>query len=168
MENRVKVPQNIENMTTIWSSNNIFGNISKENEIRISKRYLHSYVHCNIIQLFKIAKIWKQPECPSMDEWTKKMWNTHTRMQTLRPLCEVKQVRQRITGAVRSHLQWKWKSLSPVQLCNSMEFSRPEYWGGCLSLLQGIFPTQGSNPGLPHCREFLYKLPREAPEYWSG
>ena len=21
-----------------------------------------------------------------------------------------------------------------------------------LSLLQGIFPTQGSNPGLPHCR----------------
>ena len=26
------------------------------------------------------------------------------------------------------------------------EFSRPEYWSG-LSLLQGIFPTQGSNPG---------------------
>ena len=23
---------------------------------------------------------------------------------------------------------------------------------GSLSLLQGIFPTQGSNPGLPHCR----------------
>ena len=29
---------------------------------------------------------------------------------------------------------------------------------GCLSLLQGIFPTQGSNPGLPHCRQFLYLL----------
>ena len=24
---------------------------------------------------------------------------------------------------------------------------------GCLSLLQGIFPTQGSNPGLLHCRQ---------------
>ena len=24
---------------------------------------------------------------------------------------------------------------------------------GGLSLLQGIFPTQGSNPGLPHCRQ---------------
>ena len=24
---------------------------------------------------------------------------------------------------------------------------------GSLSLLQGIFPTQGSNPGLPHCRQ---------------
>ena len=26
------------------------------------------------------------------------------------------------------------------------------------SLLQGIFPTQGSNPGLPHCRKILYQL----------
>ena len=25
-------------------------------------------------------------------------------------------------------------------------------------LLQGIFPTQGSNPGLPHCRQMLYHL----------
>ena len=29
---------------------------------------------------------------------------------------------------------------------------------GSLSLLQGIFPTQGSNPGLPHCRQILYQL----------
>ena len=29
---------------------------------------------------------------------------------------------------------------------------------GSLSLLQGIFPTQGSNPGLPHCRRILYRL----------
>ena len=29
---------------------------------------------------------------------------------------------------------------------------------GSLSLLQGIFPTQGSNPGLPHCRRILYQL----------
>ena len=36
------------------------------------------------------------------------------------------------------------------------------------SLLQGIFPTQGSNPGLPHCRWILYQLNiREAQEYWS-
>jgi len=26
------------------------------------------------------------------------------------------------------------------------------------SLLQGIFPTQGWNPGLPHCRQILYQL----------
>ena len=34
------------------------------------------------------------------------------------------------------------------------QFSRPEY----LSLLQGIFPTQGSNPGFPHCKRILYQL----------
>ena len=26
------------------------------------------------------------------------------------------------------------------------------------ALLQGIFPTQGSNPGLPHCEQILYHL----------
>ena len=29
---------------------------------------------------------------------------------------------------------------------------------GSLSLLQGIFPTEGSNPGLPHCRWILHQL----------
>ena len=29
---------------------------------------------------------------------------------------------------------------------------------GSLSLFQGIFPTQGLNPGLPHCRQILYQL----------
>ena len=29
---------------------------------------------------------------------------------------------------------------------------------GSLSLLQGIVPTQGSNPGLLHCRQILYQL----------
>ena len=29
---------------------------------------------------------------------------------------------------------------------------------GSLSLLQGLFPTQESNPGLPHCRQILYQL----------
>ena len=29
---------------------------------------------------------------------------------------------------------------------------------GCHALLQGIFPTQGSHPGLPRCRQILYSL----------
>ena len=28
----------------------------------------------------------------------------------------------------------------------------------CYFLLQGIFPTQGSKPGLLHCRQTLYRL----------
>ena len=47
---------------------------------------------------------------------------------------------------------------------------------GSFSLLQGIFPVQGLNPGLPHCTQTLYQLShkgsqrilREVQEYWSG
>ena len=31
-----------------------------------------------IAALFTIAKTWKQPKCPSRDEWTKKMWYKYT------------------------------------------------------------------------------------------
>ena len=45
------------------------------------------------------------------------------------------------------------------QASPSMGFSRQEYWsGGCHFLPQRIFPTQGWNPGLPHCRQMLYPL----------
>ena len=40
---------------------------------------------------------------------------------------------------------------------------------GSLSLLQGIFPTQGSNPGLPHCRWILYWLSHKGSPYlWTS
>ena len=44
---------------------------------------------------------------------------------------------------------------------------------GCHFLLQGIFPTQGSNPGLPHCRQMLYclshqDLPRPGIKHCTG
>ena len=31
-----------------------------------------------IAALFKIARTWKQPKCPSIDEWIKKMWYMYT------------------------------------------------------------------------------------------
>ena len=40
-------------------------------------------------------------------------------------------------------------SLWPIRLLCPCGFSGQEYW---------IFPTQGSNPGLPHCRKILYHL----------
>ena len=40
----------------------------------------------------------------------------------------------------------------------SMGFSRQEYWSGLHFLQQGIFLSQGSNPGLLHCRQMLYRL----------
>ena len=40
----------------------------------------------------------------------------------------------------------------------SMGFLGKSTGVGCHFLLQGIFPTQGSNPGLLHCRQTLYRL----------
>ena len=59
---------------------------------------------------------------------------------------------------------WKRKLLSCVRLFTILWLYSP--WNapgqntgvGSLSLLQGIFPTQRSNPGLPHCRQILYQL----------
>ena len=64
----------------------------------------------------------------------------------------------------------KVKSLSCVQLfatpwivaCPKLlrpwHFQGKSTGVGCHFLLQGIFPTQGSNPGLSHCRQSLYHL----------
>ena len=64
----------------------------------------------------------------------------------------------------------KVKSLSRVQpfatpwtvactrLVHPWDFLGKSTGVGCHFLLQGIFLTQGSNPGLPHCRQTLYRL----------
>ena len=31
-----------------------------------------------IVTLFTVARTWKQPKCPSTDEWIKKMWYIYT------------------------------------------------------------------------------------------
>ena len=60
-------------------------------------------------------------------------------------------------------------SQSCPTLCDPMDCSLPGFsvhggslgkntGVGCHALLQGIFPTQGSNPGLLHCRWILYCL----------
>ena len=54
---------------------------------------------------------------------------------------------------ISSHYMWvKARLFATPWTMQSMEFSRPEYWSGLgsLSLLQGIFSSQGLNPGLSH------------------
>ena len=49
-------------------------------------------------------------------------------------------------------------SLLPYGLQSPWNSPGQNTWVGSQSILQGIFPTQGSNPGLPHCRQILYQL----------
>ena len=59
----------------------------------------------------------------------------------------------------RSAFLRKWKLLSRIWLFVTPWNSPGQNTGaGTLSLLQVIFPTQGSNPGLSHCRQILYQL----------
>ena len=64
-------------------------------------------------------------------------------------------------GAPSRWFQWKSlmsNSLQPLGLYYSWMSPHQNTGVGSLSLLQGIFPTQGSNPSLPHCRQILYQL----------
>ena len=56
--------------------------------------------------------------------------------------------------------------LYPTRLLCPRDFQGKNTEVGSYSLLQGIFPTQGSNLGLPHCRQILYQLShQQSPEY---
>ena len=65
------------------------------------------------------------------------------------------------------YAKWTKSDVKVTQLCPTLRL-HGLYWPwnspgqnsgvGSLSLLQGIFPTRGSNPGLPHCRHILYQL----------
>ena len=59
----------------------------------------------------------------------------------------------------KSILKYEWKSLRHVWLFAAPWNSPGQNTGvDSLFLLQGIFPTQGLNPGLLHCRRILYQL----------
>ena len=48
-------------------------------------------------------------------------------------------------------------SLQPQGLYSPWDSPGQNTGVSSLSLLQRTFPTQGSNPGLPHCRRILYQ-----------
>ena len=59
-------------------------------------------------------------------------------------------------SVVSDSLQIPWTVACQAPL--SVGFPGKSTGAGCHSLLQGIFPTQGSNLGLLHCRQILYCL----------
>ena len=96
MKNNMEVSKT-RNYTTIWSINSVSGCISKK-KLLIWK---DACIPMFIAPLFTIVKIWKQPKCPSRDEWIKKMWQyTHA--------C----ARARTHTHTHTHTQWNTTQLS--------------------------------------------------------
>jgi hypothetical protein len=57
-----------------------------------------------IAALFTIAKLWKQPRCPTTDEWIKKIWCMYT---------------MEFYSAVRNNDMWfesKWMQMEDIML----------------------------------------------------
>ena len=67
-------------------------------------------------------------------------------------LSEVKWSRSVVSDSLQSH------GLLPTRFLYPRDFPGKNIGVGCHFLLQRIFPTQGSNPGLRHCRQMLYRL----------
>ena len=75
VENNMEIPQKIKNGTAFWPSNPTSGNITEETQDTNSKE---QETPIFIAVLFTIAKTWKPPKYPSVDEWTKQLWDIYT------------------------------------------------------------------------------------------
>jgi len=66
VEDSMELLQKTKNRTAIWPSNFTPG--------YISQRSKNTKFEKICAPLFTIAKIYKQPKCPSIDEWIKQLW----------------------------------------------------------------------------------------------
>ena len=89
---------------------------------------------------------WSEPERKTAIQW--KDIETTTKNKD----SEVKWSRSVVSNSLRPH------ELYPIRLCHPWDFPGKSAGVDCHFLLQGIFPTQESNPGLPHWRQTLYRL----------
>ena len=71
----VWIPQKIRKGTAFQPSSSTSGNISERTPNTNSKEHKRPMFTA---PLFTISKIWKQPKCPSIDEWIKQLWDIYT------------------------------------------------------------------------------------------
>ena len=98
------------------------------------------------------------------------VWCTHSSVSIPREILQRYTVSVAVSGFTLRKPPFTMKSASRSVVSDSLQpnglyspWSSPgQNTGvGSLYLLQDIFPTQGSNPGLPHCRRILYQLSQE-------
>ena len=112
----------------------------------------------NPLQLFLPGKFHGRSSLAGYSPWGRKKLDTtecaHARIHT--HTSYLKLVRAALYHSVVYH---SWQPYGPQftrALCPPGSPGK-NTGAGCLALLQGIVPTQGSNPGLPHRRYILYR-----------
>jgi hypothetical protein len=104
MESTMEVPEKTKNRTTLKSSNTTPRHISKGMYSRIQKS------HCPPMftaALFTVARLWKQPRCPTTNEWFKKMWYN---IYTIEIYSAIKENEIMLFAS-------KWMELENIMLC---------------------------------------------------
>ena len=102
-----------------------------------------------------------EPECPTTEACAPRACAHSRRSPYLLPLEKACSQQQRPSTAIKKYVLGLVAQLCPT-LCDPMDCSQlgSSVHGdspgkntrvGCHALLQGIFPTQGSNPGFLHC-----------------
>ena len=71
MEKSVEIPYKTGNRTALWPSNPTAGHTHQGNQN--GKRHMYPYIHRSTVY-----RKWKQPRCPSADEWIRKLWYIYT------------------------------------------------------------------------------------------
>ena len=75
LENSMEVPQKTKNRTTLRPSNCTTRYVSRDTGVLFQR---DTCTPMFMAALSTIAKVWKEPKCPSMDEWIKKVWYIYT------------------------------------------------------------------------------------------
>ena len=151
-------------MTTWVNFENILSEISQSQKNKYSIIWFYWYLHaaCRVLKYIQteskvvvarwfmgVSVQWVQSL--SFGKW-ETFWTCMVMMVTQRWACAY------VTESESGSRSVVSGSLQPHGLYSPWDSPGQNTGMGSLSLLQGIFPTQGSNPGLSHCRQILYQL----------
>ena len=73
--NSMEVPQDVKNRATQDPTIALLGFYPKDTDV-VKRRGTCTPMFIAAVPM--IAKLWKEPRCPSADEWLKKMWSIYT------------------------------------------------------------------------------------------
>ena len=124
----VTIKKNAHNMSArVWKKGNTFtlytfgghaiGVATVENRMKVSQKKRKTLIWKDvrtpvfIAALFTVAKIQKQPKCPSSDEWIKEMWGVYIHIHTGVLFSHKKEwkifICSNINGLVEHYAKWK-------------------------------------------------------------
>ena len=101
--NSMEVPQETKNRYILQPSNCITRYLSKGYRCAVLLRR-DTCTPTFIAALLTIAKVWKEPKSPSMDEWIKKMWYIYIQWSITRQSKRMKSCHLQLRG-------WNWRVL---------------------------------------------------------